>query len=87
MRVTSGNRIPPTCCWEVRSGKSDRTILFHVDVDCRVLCHGDDCCMHGDVQAITYLEEMLSEKHVYKRWATLGFESSDDRHAVFLREC
>ena len=72
MRVTCGNRIPPTCCWKVRSGKSDGTIFFHVDVDCRVLCHGDDCCMLGIAQAIKYLEEMLSEKHVYKRLALLG---------------
>ena len=43
--------------------------------------------MLGDVQAIKYLEEMLSEKHVYKRLAVFGFELSDDRHTVFLREC
>ena len=50
-----------------------------MDLDCRVLCHGDDFCVLGDVEAIKNFEEMLSKKNVYKLSALLRFESSDDR--------
>ena len=50
-----------------------------MDLDCRVLCHGDDFCVLGDVEEIKNFEEMLSKKNVYKLSALLRFESSDDR--------
>ena len=56
---------------EFHKGKINGTLFFHVDLDCRVLCHGDDLCVPGDAEAMKHFDEMLSKKYVYKRLAIL----------------
>ena len=41
-------------CWrtEFQNCRSSGTLFSDMDLDCRVLCHGDDFCVLGDVEAI-----------------------------------
>ena len=87
MRVTCGNKTAQTGCWNTsRHARAVELSCSTKTWDWQVPRHGDDYGMLGGVEATMYLEEILSEKHVYKRLAASGFESSDGRHAVFLNE-
>lgn len=65
-------------------GRSNGALFYNVEQDARTLCHGDDFCVLADEDAIKDFEQMLTTKYTYKKLAVLGFESGDDKQAVFL---
>ena len=52
-------------------GKSSGFNLFHLDLDCRELFHGDDFCVLEDVEADKSLWEILVKKYEARWLVTL----------------
>ena len=67
-----------------QAGKSNGAIFYNASTDVRVLCHGDDFAILGDVAGRQKFKEALSKRYVFKVLACLGFGKDDSREATFL---